>query len=148
MTTNCGAENMSKGTMGFARQDHTTDIMASINRAFAPEFRNRLDNVVLFKPLSQKTIHHVVDKFIMELEVQLEKKGVHLEIELSAKDWLAEHGYDEKMGARPMERLIQEKIKQPLAEELLFGQLAYGGTVTITAENGELKFGVEESLSV
>lgn len=147
MTTNCGAENMSKSTMGFSKQDHSTDIMEAINRGFAPEFRNRLDNVVLFKPLSQKTIHHVVDKFTMELEVQLEEKGVHLEIELSAKNWLAEHGYDEKMGARPMDRLIQEKIKQPLAEELLFGQLAGGGTVTIIAKDGELKFEVEESVS-
>ncbi len=148
MTTNCGAENIHRSSIGFSKQDHTTDIMESIKRGFTPEFRNRLDKVVLFKSLTLDIIHHVVDKFIMELEVQLEEKGVSLTLDDSAKDWLAEHGYDEQMGARPMARLIQEKIKQPLADELLFGSLSEGGKARVYAENGELKFDIKEKMEV
>lgn len=144
MTTNCGAEKLVHNTMGFTHQNHSSDVMEAINHSFSPEFRNRLDRIVLFKSLTPAIISHVVDKFTMELEVQLEEKGVRLVIDQSAKDWLAEHGYDEKMGARPMARLIQEKLKQPLAEELLFGRLIDGGKVIASAVNGELKFVIEE----
>lgn len=140
MTTNAGAELLARTSIGFTKQDHTTDAMGTINRLFSPEFRNRLDAIVQFKSLDKSTIMHVVDKFIMELEVQLEHKSVNLVFDIEAKDWLAEHGYDEKMGARPMARLIQDKVKKALAEELLFGSLANGGRVHVTVINGELKF--------
>lgn len=148
MTTNAGAEMSSRNTLGFVHQDHSTDAMSAINRMFAPEFRNRLDGIILFKALERATIGHVVDKFVMELEVQLEQKEVKLQVDESAKMWLAEHGYDEKMGARPMARLIQEKVKRPLAEELLFGKLANGGRVIVTVENNHLSFKIEPTPAV
>jgi ATP-dependent Clp protease ATP-binding subunit ClpA len=106
---------------------------------FTPEFRNRLDATVLFKHLDHDIVAHVVDKFIIELEVQLEQKSVVLKVDSAAREWFAKHGFDYSMGARPMTRLIQEKLKKPLAEELLFGKLAEGGMVSVTADNDELQ---------
>ena len=138
MTTNAGAEQMSRPSIGFTQQDHSSDGMEAIKKMFSPEFRNRLDAISYFKPLDPAVMIRVVDKFIYELEAQLQEKGVVLDVEDSAREWLAEHGFDAKMGARPMARVIQEKIKKPLAEELLFGCLANGGHLVISAENGEL----------
>ncbi len=132
MTTNAGAENISRASIGFTRQDHSLDAGEAIRKTFSPEFRNRLDAVIQFRPLSPETIAHVVDKFLLELEAQLEQRKVILEVDESTRAWLAEHGHDPIMGARPMGRLIQERIKRPLAEELLFGRLEKGGRVLIT----------------
>ncbi len=147
MTTNAGAEAMARPSIGFTPQDHSSDGMEAIKRLFSPEFRNRLDAVIQFKSLPRDVIEHVVEKFIFELEGQLEEKKVNLVVEPGARKWLAEHGYDERMGARPMARVIQEKIKRPLAEELLFGRLAGGGTVRVgvTDDGQELRFEFEES---
>lgn len=139
MTTNAGAEAMTRPSIGFTHQDHSTDGMEALKRLFTPEFRNRLDAVIQFKSLDTEVIKGVVDKFLTELQAQLDEKQVVLNVSESARDWLAEHGYDEKMGARPMRRLIQEKIKKPLAEMILFGELSEkGGEVHITAEEGEI----------
>jgi ATP-dependent Clp protease ATP-binding subunit ClpA len=143
MTTNAGAEQTSRRSIGFAEQDHATDGMEAIKRLFAPEFRNRLDAVIQFKALTPQTISHVVDKFVMELETQLEQKGVTIDIDTDARAWLAEHGYDVAMGARPMARVIKEYIKKPLAEELLFGKLEGGGYVHVTVSDGKLSFEFE-----
>ena len=146
MTTNAGAADISRPSIGFTSQDHSSDGMEAIRKLFSPEFRNRLDGIIQFKPLPPEVIRHVVDKFIFELEGQLDERKVVLEIEDDAREWLAVHGYDENMGARPMARLIQEKIKKPLAEELLFGELSGGGRVTITVSEGELAFEFESRL--
>jgi ATP-dependent Clp protease ATP-binding subunit ClpA len=138
MTTNAGAALMSRANIGFTVQDHSTDGMEAIRRTFTPEFRNRLDAIVQFKPLDKRTIANVVDKFIIQLEAQLEEKKVNLRIDEPARAWLAERGYDPKMGARPMARIIQEHIKKPLAEDVLFGRLANGGEVRVTVREGEL----------
>jgi len=138
MTTNAGADRMNRASIGFTTQDHSGDAGEVIKRMFSPEFRNRLDAIVHFNPLTSETIAHVVDKFIIELESQLEDKRVSIEITESARRWLAVHGYDPLMGARPMARLIQEKIKKPLAEELLFGQLEKGGHVTVEMANDDI----------
>ncbi len=143
MTTNAGAEQMSRPSIGFTQQDHSSDGMEVIRRTFSPEFRNRLDAIIQFKPLDKATIAHVVDKFIFELEAQLQERKVTLEVDEDARAWLAEHGFDDKMGARPMARVIQEHIKKPLAEELLFGRLAGGGHVRIGAADGALTFDIE-----
>ncbi len=143
MTTNAGADQLQRASIGFSHQDHSTDAMEIIKKAFSPEFRNRLDAIVQFKALSPKSITQVVDKFIFEFEGQLEEKGVTLSVDDEARTWLAMHGYDPKMGARPMARVIKERLKKPLAEELLFGKLAQGGHVHITMENDELKLTVE-----
>ena len=127
MTTNAGAEVMSRASIGFTHQDHTTDGMEAIKKMFTPEFRNRLDAIVQFGSLTLDVIKTVVDKFLMELQTQLDDKRVTLEISEDAREWLAVKGYDEKMGARPMARLIQEKLKKPLAEDILFGALSNGG---------------------
>ncbi|RPH69521.1 MAG: ATP-dependent Clp protease ATP-binding subunit ClpA, partial [Hyphomicrobiales bacterium] len=127
MTTNAGAADMSRASIGFVSQDHATDGMEAIKKMFAPEFRNRLDAVVQFGPLDERTIQRVVDKLLVEIEAQLEQKGVQLHIDDDARAWIAKRGYDPKMGARPMARVIQEFIKRPLAEELLFGRLEHGG---------------------
>jgi ATP-dependent Clp protease ATP-binding subunit ClpA len=127
MTTNAGAAEMSRASIGFVTQDHATDGMEAIKRLFAPEFRNRLDAVVQFESLDERTIQRVVDKLLVEIEAQLEQKGVTLHIDDDARQWIAKRGYDPKMGARPMARIIQEHIKRPLAEELLFGRLEKGG---------------------
>ncbi len=143
MTTNAGAELLSRSSMGFAEQDHSSDGMESIKKAFSPEFRNRLDGIIQFKQLGQDMIAQVVDKFIFEFEHQLEEKGVTLSIDDEVRTWLAIKGYDPVMGARPMTRVIQEQLKKPLAEDLLFGNLAKGGHVTVTVKNDELVFDVQ-----
>jgi ATP-dependent Clp protease ATP-binding subunit ClpA len=144
MTTNAGAEQMDRPSIGFAKQDHSSDGMEAIKRLFSPEFRNRLDSIIQFKPLSPETIGHVVDKFIIELEAQLEPKGVTIEVDKAGRAWLARCGYDPKMGARPMARVIQEKIKRPLAEDLLFGRLINGGHVVVTVQKDELTLEINE----
>lgn len=140
MTTNAGADSMSRPSMGFTQQDHTTDGMEAIRKLFSPEFRNRLDSIIQFKALDPEIIKGVVDKFVTELQVQLDDKRVVLQLNDDARQWLAEKGYDQQMGARPMKRLIQEKIKKPLAEMILFGDLAEeGGEVEIRVDaDGEL----------
>ncbi|MBN6150131.1 ATP-dependent Clp protease ATP-binding subunit ClpA [Xanthomonas sp. AmX2] len=138
MTTNAGATQASRRSIGFTKQDHSTDAMETIRRSFTPEFRNRLDAVVQFQPLAFDHILRVVDKFIIELEMLLQEKHVTLSATPTARDWLAQHGFDPLMGARPMARVIQDKVKRPLADELLFGKLVHGGRVTIDVRNGEL----------
>ncbi|MDH5358872.1 MAG: AAA family ATPase, partial [Gammaproteobacteria bacterium] len=138
MTSNAGAQEMGRSSMGFTHQDHHTDGMESIKRTFSPEFRNRLDGIIQFKPLSPKAILRVADKAILELEMLLQDKNVTLEIDNDARQWLADHGYDVAMGARPMARLVQEKIKRPLADELLFGKLSEGGHVCVVLKQDEL----------
>jgi ATP-dependent Clp protease ATP-binding subunit ClpA len=134
MTTNAGAQRAARASMGFTEQDHAPDALDDIKKLFSPEFRNRLDAVIQFKSLSESTIIHVVDKFVVELEAQLADKHVTIELDQSAREWLAKHGYDPAMGARPMARLIQERVKKPLADELLFGKLANGGHVKVTLD--------------
>ena len=146
MTTNAGAENVARSSVGFVEQDHSTDDMEAIKRMFTPEFRNRLDSVIRFSTLDADTILHVVDKFILQLEVQLADKHVTLELDPSARQWLAVHGHDPAMGARPMNRLIRERINQALAEELLFGKLSGGGQVRVYSEDDTLKFDLEPSV--
>jgi ATP-dependent Clp protease ATP-binding subunit ClpA len=143
MTTNAGAQEMSRPSIGFTTQDHSTDAMEAIKRLFTPEFRNRLDAVVQFKALDPTVIVKVVDKFIFELEAQLHDQQVTVEVDESARLWLAEHGYDPKMGARPMERVIRQYIKKPLADELLFGQLTHGGHLVIHLEGDKLAFEIK-----
>jgi ATP-dependent Clp protease ATP-binding subunit ClpA len=143
MTTNAGAEESSRRTMGFSEQNHTSDALEVIRKMFTPEFRNRLDATVAFAPLGRKEVARVVDKFLMQLEEQLGAKNVQMDVEDDAKAWIAERGYDAKMGARPMARVIQESIKRPLAEELLFGKLANGGHVTVSVKDGKLDFEIE-----
>ncbi len=140
MTTNAGAADMSRTSVGFVTQDHASDGLEAIKKTFAPEFRNRLDAVVQFGPLDERTIQRVVDKLLVEVEAQLETKGVQLHIDEEARAWIAQRGYDPKMGARPMARIIQEFIKRPLAEELLFGSLEHGGHAFVSVgEDGALK---------
>ncbi|TJY61129.1 ATP-dependent Clp protease ATP-binding subunit ClpA [Sinimarinibacterium sp. CAU 1509] len=145
MTTNAGAEESSRRSMGFSEQNHQSDAMEVIRRLFTPEFRNRLDAIVQFAPLTQIEVLRVVDKFLMQLEEQLGAKGVHLEIDEDARAWIAQRGYDVRMGARPMARIIQESIKRPLAEELLFGKLSNGGRalVRLNDEGDALRFELE-----
>jgi len=131
MTTNAGAQETSRASVGFTLQDHSSDAMEVIKKMFSPEFRNRLDAIIQFEPLDETSIARVVDKLIVELEIQLDKTDVTIELEPAARAWIAERGYDKKMGARPMARVIQEYIKRPLAEELLFGQLTDGGHVRV-----------------
>ncbi|KFN51479.1 ATP-dependent Clp protease ATP-binding subunit ClpA [Arenimonas composti] len=138
MTTNAGAAMASRRTMGFVEQNHTTDAMETIRKAFTPEFRNRLDAVVQFGSLGIEHILRVVDKFLIELEAQLHEKHVTLSATPEARQWLAEHGFDPQMGARPMARLLQDRIKRPLADELLFGKLSEGGRVTVEVRDGQL----------
>lgn len=138
MTTNAGVRETERKTIGLIRQDNSPDAMDEIRKIFTPEFRNRLDNIIWFNHLSTEVIHQVVDKFIVELQVQLDQKGVSLEVSQDARNWLAEKGYDRAMGARPMGRVIQDNLKKPLANELLFGSLVNGGQVVVelnTVEN-------------
>lgn len=135
MTTNAGAESISRRTIGFTQQDHSTDGMEAINKMFTPEFRNRLDSIVQFQPLGEDVILTVVDKFLTELQSQLDEKRVTLDVDEDARLWLVEKGYDINMGARPMERVIQEHIKKPLAEMVLFGSLAQSGGTAIVRLN-------------
>ncbi|CAK0776518.1 ATP-dependent Clp protease ATP-binding subunit ClpA [Gammaproteobacteria bacterium] len=148
MTTNAGADQLNRSSIGFTHQDHASDGLAVIKRVFTPEFRNRLDATIQFKSLDAVTIAHVVDKFIMELEGQLQEKGVTIEVSESARHWLAERGYDAAMGARPMTRLIYEQIKKSLVDELLFGRLVNGGQVRVEENNGKLSFHFERKTTV
>ncbi len=144
MTTNAGAHELSRRSIGFSTQDHSSDGMEVIRKTFTPEFRNRLDAIIQFQSLDTAIIRGVVDKFLTQLQVQLDDKNVHLIFDDASVDWLAEHGYDEKMGARPMARLIQEEVKKPLAEQVLFGSLSSkGGTVEVTVEDDKLAFNIE-----
>lgn len=131
MTTNAGAQEMSRASIGFTQQDHSSDGMSIIKKKFSPEFRNRLDSIIQFESLEIDSIKRVVDKLVVELEAKLDNNNVTLELDDAARDWIAERGYDPQMGARPMARIIQEQIKRPLAEELLFGSLEKGGHVKI-----------------
>ncbi|MCG6220023.1 ATP-dependent Clp protease ATP-binding subunit ClpA [Vibrio diabolicus] len=140
MTTNAGVAETEKKSIGLIQQDNSHDAMAEIKKVFTPEFRNRLDNIIWFNSLDESVIHQVVDKFIVELQVQLDARGVSMEVSQDARHWLANKGYDKAMGARPMGRVIQEQLKKPLANELLFGSLVDGGTVKVTLVNDTLKF--------
>jgi ATP-dependent Clp protease ATP-binding subunit ClpA len=144
MTTNAGAEETSRRSIGFTEQDHSSDGMEVLKRHFAPEFRNRLDAVVQFASLGSETIASVVDKFLFELEQQLVEKKVALSVDADARVWLAEKGYDRQMGARPMTRIIQNHIKKPLANEILFGVLVNGGSVRVYVADGDLAFEYED----
>ena len=145
MTTNAGAHDMSRASMGFNAQDHTSDGVEIIKKTFSPEFRNRLDAMISFNPLSIEVIKTVVDKFLVELQAQLDEKKVQLEVSEKARDWIADKGYDKTMGARPMQRLIQENIKKPLAEEILFGQFSSkGGVVYVDQEEDGLSLKFKE----
>ncbi|SPF77544.1 ATP-dependent Clp protease ATP-binding subunit ClpA [Pseudoprimorskyibacter insulae] len=138
MTSNAGASDMQKAAIGFGRDRREGEDTAAIERTFTPEFRNRLDAVISFQPLPKETILQVVEKFVLQLEAQLMDRGVSIELTRPAAEWLGDKGYDEKMGARPLGRVIQEYIKKPLAEELLFGKLTKGGLVRVGVKNGEL----------
>ena len=144
MTSNAGAFDMSKPALGFGRDEREGEDKDAINRMFMPEFRNRLDAIIGFEHLTKEVIHHVVNKFIFKLESQLADRNVTIELTDAARNWLGEKGYDKQNGARPLARLIAEKIKKPLAEEVLFGKLAKGGTVKIGEKNGELTFAYEK----
>jgi len=152
MTTNAGAEQISRRSIGFSEQDHTTDGMEALNKLFTPEFRNRLDSIIQFAPLARDTVCYVVDKFLTELQAQLDEKRVVLHVDDEVKVYLAEKGYDEKMGARPMSRLIQEELKKPLAEEILFGHLSSGGDVNVKYDSKKeqvvFEYEKEEAASV
>ncbi|HET7777563.1 MAG TPA: ATP-dependent Clp protease ATP-binding subunit ClpA [Rudaea sp.] len=143
MTTNAGAAQAARRSIGFVEQSHATDAMEVIRRAFSPEFRNRLDAIIQFSSLDMDHILRVVDKFLIELETQLQEKHVSLHVDADARRWLAEHGFDATMGARPMARVIQENVKRPLADELLFGKLANGGRVYLSVADGKLDVRVE-----
>ena len=149
MTTNAGAQEMSRNSIGFQLQDNATDGMEVLKKMFTPEFRNRLDAIIPFASLSKDVIKTVVDKFLVEIQVQLDDKKVQLEVSDEARVWLADNGYDEKMGARPMQRLIQNRIKKDLAEDILFGKLSSGGGVVhVTVEDGDLSLVIEEPETV
>jgi ATP-dependent Clp protease ATP-binding subunit ClpA len=144
MTTNAGAESLDRTSIGFAKQDHSSDAMSDIKKTFTPEFRNRLDTIVQFGSLPLNIIATVVDKFLVKLQNQLDEKKVFLNVDNEAREWLAINGYDAKMGARPMDRLIQDKIKKPLAEEVLFGALSQrGGTVNVTLKDDALTLSID-----
>jgi len=138
MTTNAGAEAMSKPALGFTQSKKTGDEMADIKRLFSPEFRNRLDATISFKMLDEQIIMQVVDKFLMQLEHQLSDKKVEIHFTDALRSFLAKHGFDPLMGARPMARLIQDTIRKALADELLFGRLANGGEVTVTVNEEDI----------
>ncbi len=145
MTTNAGAEETARRSIGFSEQDHSTDGLEALKRYFTPEFRNRLDATVQFAPLGPETVKSVVDKFVFELEQQLVEKKVTIMVDADARAWIAEKGYDPKMGARPMARVIQNHIKKPLANELLFGALLGGGSVRVYVAGEDLGFAIEST---
>ena len=145
MTTNAGVQETTRKSIGFQQQDHSHDAMSEINRTFSPEFRNRLDAVVWFNHLDEEIILQVVDKFIVELQAQLDAKGVSLEVSPEARKWLAHKGYDKSMGARPMARVMQEDVKKQLANELLFGELVDGGLAIAKVKNDKLTFSFEKA---
>lgn len=138
MTTNEGAATVSRNSVGFTQQDHTSDGMEALKRLFTPEFRNRLDAIIQFAPLDERTLSSVVDKFIAQLESQLSQKKVDLIVDEAARSWIGKKGYDPQMGARPMARVLQEHIKRPLSEAILFGDLAKGGVVHVSVVDNEL----------
>ena len=143
LTTNAGVQETVRQSIGFKQQDHSLDALSEINKIFSPEFRNRLDNIVWFNHLDHIVIQQVVDKFIVELQAQLDDKGVSLELSKQARLWLAEHGYDKTMGARPMARLIQEHLKKTLANELLFGELTQGGVAKVDVKKDKIVISYE-----
>ena len=145
MTSNAGASDMAKAAIGFNRDRREGEDTEAIERTFTPEFRNRLDAVISFAPLPKEVILQVVEKFVLQLEAQLMDRGVHIELTRPAAEWLANKGYDDKMGARPLARVIQEEIKKPLAEELLFGKLAKGGIVKVGVKDGKLELRIEQA---
>ena len=147
MTTNAGVQETTRKSIGFSEQDHTHDAMGEINKVFSPEFRNRLDNIIWFNHLEKEVILQVVDKFVVELQAQLDKKSVNLELTSKAREWLADKGYDKAMGARPMARVIQEDLKKQLANEILFGELISGGTVKVSVKDKKLRFDYESNLT-
>ena len=144
MTSNAGAAELAKAAIGFGRDRREGEDTAAIERTFTPEFRNRLDAVISFAPLGQDVILRVVEKFVLQLEAQLMDRNVHIELTPKAAEWIADKGYDDKMGARPLGRVIQEHIKKPLAEELLFGKLTKGGLVKVGVKNGEIELRIME----
>ena len=146
MTTNAGVQETVRKSIGFTEQDHSHDAMSEINKVFSPEFRNRLDNIIWFNHLEKEIIFQVVDKFIVELQAQLDKKSVNLELTSKAREWLADKGYDKAMGARPMARVIQDELKKPLANAILFGELADGGSVKVSVKDKKIHFDFETSL--
>lgn len=148
MTTNAGAEDMIRSSIGFKEQDHSTDGLSIIKKKFSPEFRNRLDAIIQFKPLMPEAIDLIVEKLITELQNRLIEKNVVLKVDNLARGWLASHGYDRQMGARPMARLVKDRLKKPLASELLFGRLSEGGRVQVTLENDELRVDMEATCKV
>ncbi|HYH18344.1 MAG TPA: AAA family ATPase, partial [Azospirillum sp.] len=140
MTSNAGAADMAKPAIGFERERRVGEDMEAVEKLFTPEFRNRLDSIIPFAALTPEVIHRVVDKFVMQLEAQLEDRGVTIELTDAAREWLGKKGYDPLYGARPLGRVIQEHIKKPLAEEVLFGKLAKGGLVKVTVKDEKLAF--------
>jgi ATP-dependent Clp protease ATP-binding subunit ClpA len=138
MTSNAGASELAKSAIGFGRTTREGEDTAAIERQFTPEFRTRLDAVISFAPLPKEVILQVVDQFVLQLEAQLMDRNVSIELTKPAAEWLADKGYDEKMGARPLGRVIQEHVKKPLAEELLFGALSKGGLVRVMVQDGKL----------
>ena len=148
MTTNAGVQETVRKTIGFKQQDHSHDALAEINRTFSPEFRNRLDGIIWFQHLSRDIILQIVDKFVCDLQVQLDKKQVVMELSPTARQWLADKGYDPAMGARPMGRVVQEQLKKPLANEILFGRLISGGEVRVDLVNDELTFDYQEAAAL
>jgi ATP-dependent Clp protease ATP-binding subunit ClpA len=145
MTTNAGAETMSRASIGFAQQDHSKDGAEELKKVFTPEFRNRLDGVIQFSGLQRDVVLTVVDKFLVELQSQLDEKRVLLDVSIDAREWLMEKGYDPLMGARPLARVIQDHIKKPLAEMVLFGELAdSGGNVAVVVKDDELVLEVKD----
>jgi len=147
MTTNAGAAELAKPAIGFEREARLGDDTEAIERMFTPEFRNRLDSIIPFAPLMPEVVHRVVDKFVIQLEVQLADRQVSIELTDEARAWLAERGYDQRFGARPLGRVIQEHIKKPLAEELLFGRLSKGGIVRVSLEDGKPAFTYPEPVA-
>jgi ATP-dependent Clp protease ATP-binding subunit ClpA len=146
MTTNAGAEEICRGTMGFCEQDHTLDSSKVIEKKFAPEFRNRLDAIVQFKPLNKEAVYLIVEKVLAELQGKLNNKRVCIAVDNDARDWLATHGFDKNMGARPMERLIKEVLKKPLANAMLGGDLAQsGGQVKVSVRKGKIKIDIAQT---
>jgi ATP-dependent Clp protease ATP-binding subunit ClpA len=147
MTTNAGAQDMSRASMGFQSQDHSSDASEMIKKTFSPEFRNRLDGIIQFNPLPLEVIKTVVDKFLVELQVQLDEQKVQIEVSDKAREWLVENGYDKNMGARPMQRLIQDTIKKELAEQILFGDLSKnGGIAYVDLKKGKITIKYEENI--
>lgn len=148
MTTNAGVQETIRKSIGFKQQDHSHDAMAEINRTFSPEFRNRLDGIIWFQHLTKDIILQIVDKFVCDLQTQLDKKQVLLELSPAARQWLADKGYDQAMGARPMGRVIQEQLKKPLANEILFGRLSQGGEVRVDLRSDELTFDYQDEVEL